>query len=185
MGIERDEITSCYTVVRGVITNAGRFEGCAPWVPFLYDAIAECRFDSSVQEGRRPTVYWFELRTTDVIDTLEWPELTGIRRIGIWEDATGHVCEERVPWIGNQPPGSTRDGAPFKFGDYVTIGRAVGPFRADEVLVVESCICIAEVGARKVWRAYVEAANRPAKGWVDANALDRYGGERPEERDHA
>jgi hypothetical protein len=180
MGIERDEIAASYKVVRGVITNPGRFEGCAPWVPFLYDAIAEGRFDCSVQEGREPTIYWFELRTTDVIDTLEWPELTGVRRVGIWEDTSGHVYERRVAWIGNQPPGATREGAPFKFGDYVTAGRPIGPFRAHEVLVVDSCICIAEVGTRKVWRAYVEAANRAAHAWVNADALDHYGGEPPE-----
>jgi hypothetical protein len=104
VGVERAEVYTCYDVVRGRIATPGPFEGCAAYVPFLWDAALEGRADHVVPEADdEPTVYWFTLADSDVLDTLEWPELAGVRRVGVWE-AGGHVYSRIIRTIGTERP---------------------------------------------------------------------------------
>lgn len=68
---------------------------------------------------------------------------------------------------------------PFQIGQYVEFfspASRVDPFRADEVMEVQS---LSRIGRGKAtrWRVRVFSVNRAVSGWLDATALQTYGGE--------
>jgi hypothetical protein len=82
--VNRAELEALYDVDGGVITSPGAFEGAPVWAPYYWDH----GLAGLAHESRPDGTVVFRVAPDDA---LEFPELSGLARVGLREDERGLV----------------------------------------------------------------------------------------------
>jgi len=84
----RKQIESLYTVIDGIITNPGKFEGEAVYVPYFWALTLDGAYDGELHHLDGGPAVVFDV--TDE-DRAEFPELANVRKVYILETDSGFV----------------------------------------------------------------------------------------------
>lgn len=87
----RKEIESQYTVRAGIITNPGKFEGEAVYVPYFWALTLEGAYDDELNHLDAGPVAVFDV--TDE-DRAEFPELAKARKVYVHQTDSGFVVSD-------------------------------------------------------------------------------------------
>ena len=90
----RSEILENYDVENGIIQSPGKFEGEMLYAPYFYAHWLDGLFDDDRVEVSGLFVSVFFISDEDL---REFPELTGVREVSLWEDDSGFVHLEESP----------------------------------------------------------------------------------------
>lgn len=83
MSVTRDYVLKEYKVENGIIRSPGKFENCPIYAPYFYDML----MNGMADEDYGGEAY-FDI-SDDEIE--EYPELAGIKQIGLAEDDNGFI----------------------------------------------------------------------------------------------
>ena len=84
---KRQEIESEFEIIRGVIMNPGKFQGCSVYVPYFWDIFMNGGGDCD-EDGILTFKVWDE-------DRQLFPELNGNKKVRLFESDNGFVYEIR------------------------------------------------------------------------------------------
>ena len=86
----RDVILEDYTVKDGIIQSPGKFEGSPVFVPYYYEMRLMGMWDDTfTQDGRVVDIFDISIEEKRI-----YPELSGHKRIAIWNDCQGFAYYE-------------------------------------------------------------------------------------------
>jgi hypothetical protein len=91
--VTRQEIEAAYKVENGIVKSLGKFQGQPTWVVYLWDLFLNGFGDGWAEDHNEVVHAIFEI---DASDVEVWPELEGVYKVDLWEDALGFMHKTTI-----------------------------------------------------------------------------------------